>query len=121
MKVNFNRTALGEVLGLLTSVTPSRTPKPVLRCVQITAGESDVRACATDLEVGINCIVSEVQVEEAGEIIVPADRLAAIVRESADEVLSVQTAKGTCEIRGTDSRFTIYGQEAGQYPTVPGL
>lgn len=121
MKANFNRTALGEVLGLLTSVVPSRTPKPVLRCVQITAGESDVRACATDLEVGINCTVSEVQVEEVGEIIVPADRLAAIVRESADEVLSVQAAKGTCEIRGADSRFTIYGQEAGQYPTVPGF
>jgi len=43
MKVNFNRAALSEALGLLTSVVPSRTPKPILRCVQITAEEKEVR------------------------------------------------------------------------------
>ena len=37
MKVTFNRAGLSEALGLLTSVVPSRTPKPILRCVQITA------------------------------------------------------------------------------------
>ena len=49
MKVNFNRSALAEALGLVTSIVPSRTPKPILRCVQITATENDVRICATDL------------------------------------------------------------------------
>lgn len=119
MKVKFNREALAEALGLLTSVVPSRTPKPILRCVLIKAGEAEVRICATDLEVGINYMVSEVQVEEAGEVVVPADRLAAIVRESIDEVLSMEAAEGTCEIVGADSHFTIYGQDAAQYPTVP--
>ena len=95
MKVNFNRAALAEALGLLTSIVPSRTPKPILRCVQIVAGPEEVRICATDLEVGINYLVPEVQVEEPGEVIIPADRLAAIVRESIDEVLSVQAAEGT--------------------------
>jgi len=119
MKANFSRAALADALGLLTSVIPSRTPKPILRCVQINAGKKEVRACATDLEVGINYIVSEVQVEKAGEVIVPADRLAAIVRESVDETLIIEASKGTCEITGADSRFTIYGQEPGQYPGVP--
>ncbi|MHC4309117.1 MAG: DNA polymerase III subunit beta [Planctomycetota bacterium] len=121
MKVNFNRAALSEALGLLTSAVPSRTPKPILRCVQITTGEKEARICATDLEIGINCLIHEVQVEEAGEVVVPADRLAAIVRESVDEVLSFEAAEGTCKIRGADSHFTIYGQEAAQYPTVPGF
>jgi len=121
MKVNFNRAALAEALGLLTSVVPGRTPKPILRCVQITAEEKEVRICATDFEVGINYLVSEVQVEEAGEVVVPADRLAAIVRESADEVLLLEAAEGTCEIKGADSHFTIYGHEPGQYPVVPGF
>ena len=121
MKVDFNRAALSEVLGLLTSVVPSRTPKPILRCVRITAAEKQVRICATDMEVGINCSVSEVAVSETGEDVVPADRLAAIVRESVDEVMAVQADKGTCRIKGADSHFTIYGQEADQYPTVPGF
>ena len=122
MKVTFNRAALSEALGLLTSVVPSRTPKPILRCVQIAAEEKAVRICATDLEVGINYLISEVQVDKTGEIIVPADRLAAIVRESVDDVLLLEASKGTCEIKGTDSHFTIYSPgEPGQYPVVPGF
>jgi len=118
MKANFNRSALAEALGLLTSVVPSRTPKPILRCVQITADEKEVRMCATDLEVGINYLISEVQVDKPGEVIVPADRLAAIVRESVDEVLVLEASEGACKITGADSHFTIYGHEPGQYPVV---
>ena len=121
MKANFNRSALAEALGLLTSVAPSRTPKPILRCVQITAEDKEVRICATDLEVGINYSISEVQIEKAGEVIVPADRLNAIVRESVDEVLVLEASDGKCEIKGADSHFTVDGQEPGQYPVVPGF
>jgi DNA polymerase-3 subunit beta len=119
MKVDFNRAALSEALTLLTAVVPSRTPKPILRCVRITASEKEVRICATDLELGINYLISEVVIGRSGEAVVPADKLTAIMRESVDEVLSLEAAEGTCEITGADSRFTIYGQEAAQYPTVP--
>ncbi len=121
MRVNFNRSALTEALGLLTSVVPARTPKPVLRCVRITADEKEVRICATDLEVGINCLVSEVQVEQPGEVVIQADKLAAIVRESGDEVLVLEVFENTCVITGADSHFTIYTQEPKQYPAVPGF
>jgi DNA polymerase-3 subunit beta len=100
-------------------VVPSRTPKPILRCVRLTAAEKDVQICGTDLEVAITCVLSEVQVEEPGQVVVPADRLAAIVRESSDEVLGVAATEGMCEVTGADSHFTIYGQEPDQYPAVP--
>ena len=119
MKLNFNRSALSEALGLLTLVTPSRTPQPILRCVRITADAKSVRLCATDLEVGINYLVREVEIEQPGEVVVPADHLAGVVRESVDEVLSLEAEEGICKITGADSHFTIYGQEAGQYPAVP--
>ena len=119
MKVNFNRAALAEALNLLMSVVPSRTPKSILRCLKIVAGDKDVQMCATDMEVGINYTISEVQIETAGEVVIPADRLAAIVRESTDEVLVLTAEEGTCKITGSDSQFTIYGHDAGQYPAVP--
>jgi len=121
MKVQFNRVALVEALNLLTSVVPNRTPRPILRCVKIAAAGKEVRICATDLEAGINYLVSEVKVEQAGEVIVPADRLAAIVRESVDEVLSLEASEGICEIKGEDSYFKIFGQQEDQYPQVPGF
>ncbi len=119
MKVNFNRAALAEALNLLISVVPGRTPKPILRCLKIVAGDKDVQMCATDMEAGINYTVSEVQIETPGEVVIPADKLTAIVRESIDEVLCLTAEEGTCKITGSDSRFTIYGHDAGQYPAVP--
>jgi DNA polymerase III subunit beta len=119
MKANFNRTNLAEALNLVTSVVPSRTPKPILRCLQIIASEKYVRICATDFEVGINYTINEVQVESPGEVVVPADRLAAVVRESTDDVLVLESHDNVCEIKGADSHFTIYGQEPGQFPAVP--
>jgi DNA polymerase-3 subunit beta len=119
MKANFNRSALTEALGLLTTVVPTRTPKPILRCVLITAGEKNVCISATDLEVGVKYTLSEVQVENPGQAVIQADRLAAIVRESSEEVLRLEETEGTYEITGSDSHFTIYGQEPSQYPVVP--
>jgi len=118
MRVSFNRSALAEALGLVVSVVPSRTPKPVLKCVRITASGKEVRICATDLEVGLNHLISEVEVNREGEVVIEADRLSAIVRESAEDVLLFDVEGTTCQIRGADSRFTIYGQDPKQYPTV---
>jgi DNA polymerase-3 subunit beta len=119
MKVEFNRAALLEALGLVTTVVPARTPKPILRCVKLTAGDKDVRLCATDLEVGINYVISEVSVTEKGETVVPADRLMAIVRESTDDVLQLKASEGKCELVGSDSHFTVYGQDSTGFPAVP--
>jgi DNA polymerase III subunit beta len=119
MKITFNRAAITEALGLLTAVVPSRTPKPILRCIKISAQDGNIHACTTDLEVGINYLVSGVQVDEPGDVVLPADRLAAIVHESGEEVLLLESAEGICHIKGADSHFTVYGQEAGQFPIVP--
>jgi len=119
MKVDFNKDALAEALGLIISVVPSRTPKPILRCVKISTGEKDVVISATDLETGISCLISEVKIDESGDVLVQADRLNGIVRESIDNALTFKTEEGACEITGADSHFTIYGQEPEQFPLVP--
>lgn len=119
MKVNFNRTALVEALNLLASVVPSRTPKAILRCVRFDARGKEVRLYATDLEVGIEYVLSEVQIEEDGQVVLPADRLVAIVRESAEDVLVLQAGERSCEIIGLDSHFTVYSQEVKDYPIMP--
>ena len=121
MKVTFNRSALAEALGLVTSVVPSRTPKPVLKCVRVVASGKEVRVCATNLEVGLNYLVSEVEVQREGEVVIEANHLADIVRESSEDVLVLDAKDTTCEIRGSDSHFTIYGQDPKQYPQVPSL
>lgn len=121
MKVKFNRAALQEALGLVTSIIPSRTPKPILQCLRITTEKNAVRICATDLEVGITVLVNQVEVGEAGDVVVPADKLSSIVRESFDEIIEILAAESAVHLVGSDSRFTIYSHDPAQYPVVPGF
>ncbi|MBN1816451.1 MAG: DNA polymerase III subunit beta [Sedimentisphaerales bacterium] len=119
MKVKLNRAAFQEALNLVTSIIPARTPKDILRCLRITAQEDAVRLCATDLEVGISYRVSQVEVETTGDIVVPADKIASIIRESIDEVIVMEAIEATVHIKGADSHFTIYGHDPEQFPNVP--
>ena len=119
MKVIAQTAALQEALNLAGSIVAARTPKPVLKCVKLVAADNVLTITATDLEAGCSYQVTAVQIEAEGEALVPADRLAGIVRESADEEsLAIETDKEACLIRGAGSRFKILGYDPGEYPAV---
>src|SRR6201996_304495 len=74
MKVICNRGALLEALTVTGNVVAPRTPKPVLLCVKLTAADDRLTVAATDLEVAVRYSDSQVQIEQAGETLVPADK-----------------------------------------------
>lgn len=120
MKVICNRGALLEALLVAGNVVASRTPKPVLQCVKLAAEGTELTVSATDLEVAIRYRDAQVEVSEAGEIVVPADKLRDIVRESVDDTLSIESAAEMAQVKGQDSLFKIYTQPAEGFPPVPG-
>src|SRR5947208_2288296 len=119
MKVICNRGALLEALSVAGNVVAQRTPKPVLQCVKLTAQDNAMTIAATDLEVAIRYGDNQVQIEKAGEALVPADKLRDIVRESVDDTLSIELAGEQAVIKGQDSKFTIYTQNPREFPPVP--
>jgi len=121
MKVICNRVALSEGLGVVSSVVATRTPKPVLQCVRLVAGEDGLLVVGTDLEVGIRYRVDQVEVSEPGESLVPAEKLFQITRESVDETLVLEEADQLCHVRGKDSHFQVYGQDPKEFPAVAEL
>ena len=119
MKVICNRGALLDALIMTGNVVAARTPKPVLQCVKLTAADDKLTIAATDLEVAIRYSDNQVQIEKAGEALVPADKLRDIVRESVDDTLSIELAGEQAVIKGQDSKFTIYTQNPREFPPVP--
>lgn len=119
MKVICNRGALLEALMVAGNVVAARTPKPVLQCVKLTAADNSLTVAATDLEVAIRYSDNQVQIEQAGEALVPADKLRDIVRESVDDTLSIEVAGDNANIRGQDSHFKIFTQKPSDFPPVP--
>lgn len=119
MKLVLNRLAFQEALALAGTVIPRSTPKPILQCVRIQTEKGKVFLSATDLEVGIICRIEQVEIAEEGDVVVPAEKVSAIVRETADETLTLEESESTLHILASDSRYTIYGQDSRQYPAVP--
>jgi DNA polymerase-3 subunit beta len=119
MKVICNRGALLEALNVAGNVVAARTPKPVLQCVKLTAADNSLTVAATDLEVAIRYTDDQVQVEEHGETLVPADKLRDIVRECVDDTLSIEVTGDDAHIRGQDSHFKIFTQKASEFPPIP--
>lgn len=119
MKVICNRGALLDALNVCGTVVAARTPKPVLQCVKLTAADDRLTVAATDLEVAIRYSDSQVQIEQAGQTLVPADKFRDIVRESVDDTLSIEITNDTANIKGQDSHFKIFTQRAEDFPPVP--
>src|SRR5215218_10282476 len=92
MKLICNRGALLEALTVTGNAVAQRTPKPVLQCVKLTAADDRLTIAATDLEVAIRYSDSQVQIEQAGEALVPADKLRDIVRESVDDTVAIEVS-----------------------------
>ncbi len=119
MKVICNRGSLLEALSIAGNAVAARTPKPVLQCVKVSAANDRITVAATDLEVAIRYSDAQVQIEQPGEILVPADKLTAIVRESVDDTLSIELVGEQAHIKGQDSLFKIFTQSPSEFPPVP--
>jgi DNA polymerase III subunit beta len=119
MKAICNRGALLDALNLTGNVVAARTPKPILQCLKLTVEDNAMTVAATDLEVAIRYRDEQVQIEQTGETLVPADKLRDIVRESIDDTLSIEITGDTAHIRGQDSHFKIFTQKATDFPPIP--
>jgi DNA polymerase III subunit beta len=119
MKVICNRGALLEALTVAGNVVNPRTPKPVLQCIKVSAADDRLTLAATDLEVAIRYSDAQVQIEQAGEALLPADKFRDIVRESMDDTLSISIKDDRAIIKGHDSEFKIFTQPASEFPPVP--
>jgi len=118
MKVIAQTAALQEALALAGSIVATRTPKPVLQCVKLSAADGVLTLMATDLEAGCRYQITAVEIAEEGEALIPADRLAGIVRESGDESLTIETDKHAVHVRGAGSHFKVFGYDPAEYPSV---
>ncbi|MBN1436263.1 MAG: DNA polymerase III subunit beta [Sedimentisphaerales bacterium] len=121
MKVTCNRSALCEAAQLAATIAPSRTPKPILLCAKLEADadSNQLTVLATDNEIMVRYLVNQVDVGASGTAVIPADRLTSILRESMEDTLELEMTDSTCQIKGKDSQFHIYGHDPDDFPEIP--
>lgn len=121
MKVISDRQALVDAVSLISGVAVSRNAtSPVVQCIKLTAADGLLQLAATDLEVGLRMAVEQVDVEEPGEVLIPADKLNQIVRACDDPTLtlSAEGSKTQLHIIGANSHFQVNGFNPEDAPVV---
>lgn len=121
MKVICNRGALLDGILIASTVVSSRAAKLALHCLKLSAHNNALLISATDTEVTLRYLDNQVSVEQEGELLVPAERLRELVRESTDDTLSIEQAGDTAIIKGADATYKIFTQNPADFPNVPDL
>lgn len=127
MKVICDRPALLDAVNLVNSVVASRTPRPQLTCVKLTAAKSgkeggSLTLSATDAEVALRMTTTHVDVQEPGEALVPSAKLTQIISaQESDSTITLDADKEVCHVLGADAKFKVYGYPPAEFPPAPGF
>lgn len=118
MKIEINREDFLSVFQTAASIAPTRSPKPILQNVKLIAGESSTTLLATDLDIGVRLTVPGVTVNTPGQVILPVARFNAVLKESSDETLSIETDESGSIVKGKNSKFKLPAENPDEFPDI---
>ena len=119
MKIKSKTIQISEAFQLLSSVIPARSPRPTLNNIKIETKDNTVELSATDSEIALRYTLSEVEILEPGVVSIPASKVAAILRETSDETVELESQGEEFLIRTLDSSYRLVGDDPHNFPFVP--
>ncbi len=121
MRLSCLRSELREALRVVGGVVDPRNIKPILQDIHIRTTDDCLEISATDLELGMKYLVRNVEIENPGGIVVPANPLHGVVNESRDERLTLYTEDMRLIVEGRGTRFEMMGLSEEEFPEIPGF
>ena len=118
MKIKINRESFQKVFQIAAAVAPVRSPKTILQNINLNVGKESAVLTATDMEIGVRLNVPDVEVETEGSAVMPVSRLNMILRESTDDVLSIDANSEKTLVTGKNSRFELTAHNPDEFPDV---
>ena len=119
MKFELAKDVLLDGLRQVTNVVASRASLPVLSNVLIVASEGQLRLSATDLDIGITCVIPAI-VTQSGAVTLPAKKLLSVVNELPNASILIEVDdNNTASIRCQRAMFKLLGLAAKEFPDFP--
>lgn len=118
MKLHCHRPALAAALQVVSGVVPSRTPKEVLKNIKLEVAGGKATLLGTDSEVGVRYEIPGVEIASEGEVLLPAARVTAIIRELGDDSVDLSLSDDAIWIKSDKSEFRLSAQDPSEFPPV---
>lgn len=119
MKFRCNRSVLSSAFQIVSGVVPSRTSKEVLHNIKLHLADGQATLIGSDHEIGMRVVLSDVETESNGEILLPAQRTMAILRELTDDTVEIEVNSELIMIRAGQSLFEMGAADPATFPPVP--
>ena len=119
MKFKVDKDDLLQGIDTIQNVISAKATLPILSNFLIEIQKDGLRMTATDLNIGISCVIP-VEILEQGSVTIPARRFSNIIRELSDNTVQVNTKKNNIVlIEGKTCEFKIIGLPAEEFPKLP--
>ncbi len=121
MEIRGKREALAESFGMAQAIATTRSTRPVLQNLLITATKDGVVVSATDMEIGLKWHISseDCEVLKEGSVLLPAARMAQIARSLESEEISISEGETLCVVKGGRSKFDVVTENVEDFPAIP--
>lgn len=124
MRFTCDKDDLHKAVQGVLGVVASKGVHPVYESVQITAEADALTLQATDLEIGMKVSLGPTEsltIERPGTSVVPAQRLAAILRELPKGAVAIDwdPDRRECRIEAGSGRFQLQGPSPEDFPEIP--
>lgn len=116
MKILSDRSQLQEAFSFAASITPLKTPKPILQSILVEANDNGLTLFATDYELSTKVTVESVKVQKPGKVLLPAKETSALLRELNDATLTLKSKEFRCTIESGGGSFVLVGDDPDQFP-----
>ncbi len=118
MKIQVEREPLLHAFQTVAAVVPNRSPKEILRNVKLDAKDGIVTLSATDTELGIRMDVPNVQISASGKIVLPVARFGAILRESSDDKIDIESDGESILVHCGHSNYKLQAENPDEFPDI---
>jgi len=121
MKFKAEKNVLMNGIQTVQNVISTKSALPILSNILIESQQNGLRLTATDLDIGISCVIP-VDIQETGAITIPAKRFSDIIKELPADSVNITTKKNNLIIIETDQcQFKIMGLSREEFPKLPEL
>ena len=119
MRLKTEKMVLLNGIQTVQNIISPKSALPILSNILMSAQQGSLRLTATDLDIGISCVLS-VDTPEAGMVTVPAKRFGDIIRELPAGDVDINTKKNnSVTITSGLCQFKIMGMPGEEFPKLP--